>query len=226
MCVITEEGPEDRSWRPGRGYGYCYASACIFPESKQKPRGMDSTPTGILCEQSHRHRGRDARRFSACILCNSPDADGRDKYPNEYKVVLQEEVTSYPATPAVLTMNGARFCMDLCYVGEPPFSATGNLRPNHMGCSRSELAASYIEPLSFPTVLPTSIENHETTSNMSAQAAGRAVNAATKAASKTTGDHVLNKGAKRDPELYVRTHSLQKLRILSNRTSGSSSMFI
>jgi hypothetical protein len=40
---------------------------------------------------------------------------------------------------------------------------------------------------------------------MSAQAAGRAVNAASKAAGKSASEHVLNKGAKRDPELYVCT---------------------
>jgi len=39
---------------------------------------------------------------------------------------------------------------------------------------------------------------------MSAQAAGRAVSAASKAAGKSANEHVLNKGAKRDPELYVR----------------------
>jgi hypothetical protein len=59
---------------------------------------------------------------------------------------------------------------------------------------------------------------------MSTQAAGRAVNAATKAASKSAGDHVLNKGAKRDPELYVCTQLLQKLQISSNCIFGSSSM--
>jgi hypothetical protein len=74
------------------------------------------------------------------------------------------------------------------------------------GC-RSELADSTsYNRNSFLFNLPTSIKNHEPTSNMSAQAAGRAVNAATKAASKSAGDHVLNKGAKRDPELYVCTH--------------------
>jgi len=40
---------------------------------------------------------------------------------------------------------------------------------------------------------------------MSAQAAGRAVAQAGKAASKQAEGHVLNKGAKRDPELYVRS---------------------
>jgi hypothetical protein len=40
---------------------------------------------------------------------------------------------------------------------------------------------------------------------MSAQAAGRAVSAASKAAGKSANEHVLNKGAKRDPELYVCT---------------------
>jgi len=42
---------------------------------------------------------------------------------------------------------------------------------------------------------------------MSAQAAGRAVAQAGKAASKQAEGHVLNKGAKRDPELYVRSSS-------------------
>jgi hypothetical protein len=40
---------------------------------------------------------------------------------------------------------------------------------------------------------------------MSAQAAGRVVNAAAKAVGKNANEHVLNKGAKRDPELYVST---------------------
>jgi hypothetical protein len=40
---------------------------------------------------------------------------------------------------------------------------------------------------------------------MSAQAAGRAVSAASKAAGKSASENVLNKGAKRDPELYVCT---------------------
>lgn len=39
---------------------------------------------------------------------------------------------------------------------------------------------------------------------MSAQAAGKAVAAGAKAAGKAADGHVLNKGAKRDPELYVR----------------------
>jgi hypothetical protein len=43
---------------------------------------------------------------------------------------------------------------------------------------------------------------------MSAQAAGRAVAAGAKAAGKGADGHVLNKGAKRDPELYV---SLRRL---------------
>lgn len=38
---------------------------------------------------------------------------------------------------------------------------------------------------------------------MSAQAAGKAASAIGKAAGKQVNEHVLNKGAKRDPELYV-----------------------
>ncbi|KAI9740136.1 MAG: hypothetical protein M1818_004887 [Claussenomyces sp. TS43310] len=38
---------------------------------------------------------------------------------------------------------------------------------------------------------------------MSAQAAGRAIASAGKAAGKSANENVLNKGAKRDPELYV-----------------------
>lgn len=38
---------------------------------------------------------------------------------------------------------------------------------------------------------------------MSAQAAGRAATEGAKAAAKAANGHVLNKGAKRDPELYV-----------------------
>lgn len=38
---------------------------------------------------------------------------------------------------------------------------------------------------------------------MSAQAAGKAIAAGAKAAGKAADGHVLNKGAKRDPELYV-----------------------
>ncbi|PQE06141.1 hypothetical protein CJF30_00005092 [Rutstroemia sp. NJR-2017a BBW] len=38
---------------------------------------------------------------------------------------------------------------------------------------------------------------------MSAQAAGRAAAQAAKSAAKSADGHVLNKGAKRDPELYV-----------------------
>ena len=38
---------------------------------------------------------------------------------------------------------------------------------------------------------------------MSAQAAGKVVAAAGKAAGKAADGHVLKKGAKRDPELYV-----------------------
>jgi hypothetical protein len=43
---------------------------------------------------------------------------------------------------------------------------------------------------------------------MSAQAVGRAASAAGKAANKSVNEHVLNKGAKRDPELYVSSSCL------------------
>lgn len=38
---------------------------------------------------------------------------------------------------------------------------------------------------------------------MSAQAAGKVISQVGKAAGKQANEHVLNKGAKRDPELYV-----------------------
>jgi uncharacterized membrane protein YkgB len=51
---------------------------------------------------------------------------------------------------------------------------------------------------------------------MSAQAAGRAANAASKAASKSVNEHVLNKGAKRDPELYVSFFAIRYIFILQS----------
>jgi len=47
---------------------------------------------------------------------------------------------------------------------------------------------------------------------MSAQAAGKIAAQAGKAAGKAAEGHVLKKGAKRDPELYVRTFSRSSLR--------------
>ncbi len=56
---------------------------------------------------------------------------------------------------------------------------------------------------------------------MSAQAAGRVANAASKAAGKSASEHVLNKGAKRDPELYVCIYSFHSFRTLYALVYGS-----
>lgn len=54
--------------------------------------------------------------------------------------------------------------------------------------------------------------------NMSAQAAGKAIAAGAKAAGKAADGHVLNKGAKRDPELYVGPNPTTMLPRMSEQT--------
>lgn len=57
---------------------------------------------------------------------------------------------------------------------------------------------------------------------MSAQAAGRAVNAASKASAKHVNEHVLKKGAKRDPELYVSIDNFYNCMHYQNPPAASS----